>query len=303
LDADAAGLVAAVFAAPDDDAPRLVLADHLHEKNDPRGELILIECQLGRRPNPLRREAFRKREAELLKEHGAAWAAPIPEVTRRYRWARGFVAAMSANAKKLAPRAEAIFAAHPIADLELPEANDASLTAIAGADLRALRSLKIIGNASNVAVLVLAAKGLHTLSLSSGAGLAGLPPTLDKLVLAGAAIGDTGVARITKTEHGLKELVLTACGMTDEGVRTLAGAPTSRSLRRLALRANELTDAAVDALAASPNLTALEHLEIGGNDEITDASALLRLPSLRSLHVGQEVSTENLKDPRVRILY
>jgi uncharacterized protein (TIGR02996 family) len=35
---DGAELLAAVLASPDDDAPRLVYADWLHERDDPRGE-------------------------------------------------------------------------------------------------------------------------------------------------------------------------------------------------------------------------------------------------------------------------
>lgn len=41
-------LLAAVLAAPDEDGPRLVLADHLIERGDPRGELIVVQCRLAR---------------------------------------------------------------------------------------------------------------------------------------------------------------------------------------------------------------------------------------------------------------
>src|SRR5262249_20747125 len=40
-----AGLLAAVYAAPADDAPRAIYADWLQERGDPRGELIAL--QLG----------------------------------------------------------------------------------------------------------------------------------------------------------------------------------------------------------------------------------------------------------------
>ena len=42
------GLRTAIFANPDDDAPRLVYADWLLERGDPRGEFIQIQCKLGR---------------------------------------------------------------------------------------------------------------------------------------------------------------------------------------------------------------------------------------------------------------
>jgi len=40
-------LVAAIVAAPDDDAPRLVYADCLMQRGDPRGELIALQCRLA----------------------------------------------------------------------------------------------------------------------------------------------------------------------------------------------------------------------------------------------------------------
>jgi uncharacterized protein (TIGR02996 family) len=50
----------AILAAPDDDTPRLVYADWLDERGDPRGEFIRLQCELaklavadGRRPKRL----------------------------------------------------------------------------------------------------------------------------------------------------------------------------------------------------------------------------------------------------------
>src|SRR5256885_1062335 len=40
--------VAQIVAAPDDDRPRLVYADHLMERGDPQGELIAVQCALAR---------------------------------------------------------------------------------------------------------------------------------------------------------------------------------------------------------------------------------------------------------------
>lgn len=41
-------LMTAVIAAPDEDAPRMVLADYLIERGDPRGQLIVVQCKLAR---------------------------------------------------------------------------------------------------------------------------------------------------------------------------------------------------------------------------------------------------------------
>ncbi|MFO0740989.1 MAG: TIGR02996 domain-containing protein [Labilithrix sp.] len=76
--------LAAIRAAPDDDAPRLVYADWLLERGDPRGELIVLQC------GP-RTEESRRREAELLREHELQWLGAVAYVTRTRRWRRGFV--------------------------------------------------------------------------------------------------------------------------------------------------------------------------------------------------------------------
>src|SRR5437763_189981 len=95
-DSDRAGqLFAAIVDAPADDAPRLVYADMLHEKGDPRGELIHVQCALARDPG--NRNA-RIAENRLLEAHGPRWrsgiAAALPEPTAVHlelEFRRGFI--------------------------------------------------------------------------------------------------------------------------------------------------------------------------------------------------------------------
>ncbi len=67
-------LLAAVYAAPDDDAPRLVYADWLQEQGDPRGELIAL--QIARTHQEPTHDAL-DRERYLIENHCGAWLAPI----------------------------------------------------------------------------------------------------------------------------------------------------------------------------------------------------------------------------------
>ncbi len=60
-----AALRAAVYAAPDDDAPRLVLADYLRERGDSRGELIHVQCAIARGDHS---EVLLAREQALLRD-------------------------------------------------------------------------------------------------------------------------------------------------------------------------------------------------------------------------------------------
>jgi uncharacterized protein (TIGR02996 family) len=82
-----AELLAAIYAAPDDDGPRLVYADYLQQRGDPRGELIAL--QLAARPT---REQ-RARASQLLAEHGKHWLGPLAAMVKLtgMKFARGFL--------------------------------------------------------------------------------------------------------------------------------------------------------------------------------------------------------------------
>lgn len=78
----------AVFAAPEDDAPRLVLADALQEQGDPRGEFIALQLQ---QPRAQRSE---RRMAKLLERHRDAFLRRLHSVVMpdaAQRWERGFL--------------------------------------------------------------------------------------------------------------------------------------------------------------------------------------------------------------------
>jgi uncharacterized protein (TIGR02996 family) len=77
-----------VYEAPWDDAPRLVLADFLQQRGDPRGEFITLDLLAS--PTA----AQRKRRAALLKQHGKAWfpQALHRVLNRSASYERGFLA-------------------------------------------------------------------------------------------------------------------------------------------------------------------------------------------------------------------
>src|SRR5262245_19136870 len=106
---DREGLLAAIAADPDDDTPRLVLADYLDERDDPLGEFIRLQmaleplrtrrddpaeelerhkCLAGIPPGAERRDEDWpvarqiRRERDLLRAHEAEWlgeAAPLEQ--------------------------------------------------------------------------------------------------------------------------------------------------------------------------------------------------------------------------------
>lgn len=85
---DGATLLAAIYEDPGDTTKRLVYADYLAERGDPRGEFITLQCtrEVSARPSA--------RERTLLKNHGRAWLGPLESGIRKqgvvYR--RGFLA-------------------------------------------------------------------------------------------------------------------------------------------------------------------------------------------------------------------
>jgi uncharacterized protein (TIGR02996 family) len=82
-------ILQAVHDAPDDDGPRLVYADALLERGDPRGELIALQLA----PAQGNDREQRKREKELLDAHGKQWLGELaPVVMAGYRFERGFLA-------------------------------------------------------------------------------------------------------------------------------------------------------------------------------------------------------------------
>ena len=81
-------LFAAVYEVPDDDSRRQVLADHLQELGDPRGEFIALQLAHASSPPSA---AAQRREQQLVEQHGPAWLGPLGGLAYEPRWARGFL--------------------------------------------------------------------------------------------------------------------------------------------------------------------------------------------------------------------
>src|SRR4051812_42470214 len=122
---DRDALLKAVLANPEEDTPRLALADWLDEHGEPdRGEFIRTQIELHRqreaeadlptlslpahgwcgppqryyRPTPLApaaRVALLEREESLLKTHAEEWSAGLPKYAGGVEFRRGFVGRVS----------------------------------------------------------------------------------------------------------------------------------------------------------------------------------------------------------------
>lgn len=85
---DAAAMLQAIHDAPDDDAPRSVLADLLQERNDPRGEFIALQLREARGEAS---DDMIARAQELAKDHGKDWLGTLRPIVYRAEMRRGFL--------------------------------------------------------------------------------------------------------------------------------------------------------------------------------------------------------------------
>src|SRR5207237_10621860 len=128
-------LLRAALDAPDDDAPRLIYADWLQQRGDPRGEFIAL--QLANKP----------RADALLAKHKKDWIGRFVGTRTRYgtearqwtrgsptKWefARGFVHGVTMSSQDFLRYAEELFAVEPVASVHL---TDRGFTALCGRDI------------------------------------------------------------------------------------------------------------------------------------------------------------------------
>src|SRR5580704_16967148 len=101
----------AILDDPADDTPRLIYADWLEERGDPRGEFIRVQCELATMHRyDSGRNDLQARETALLRKHGKLWAEPIRRYVKRYGFRRGFVECINVTADLFLEKAKHLFA-------------------------------------------------------------------------------------------------------------------------------------------------------------------------------------------------
>lgn len=82
----------AILENPDDDTPRLIYADWLEERGDPRGEFIRIQCHLATMSaDDERRSRLEQHERELLAHHQDRWLGELRPLLSGWMFRRGFL--------------------------------------------------------------------------------------------------------------------------------------------------------------------------------------------------------------------
>jgi uncharacterized protein (TIGR02996 family) len=273
----------------DDDIPRLIYADWLDERGDPRGEFIRIQCELAKMPaNDPRRPGLQAREEGLRTRftQGALEGAHIS-----LSFSRGLLETVylggDPDVRVFVERAPVIYRLGPV------------------------RRLHVIGPTLDVATVEALVKLPYLCYLSE--------LCIPGLAMSGhTGIDVAGVQALAASPHltQLTSLDLHASmGITASALQSLLDSPSLKRLTKINLSADWVPDeiygyaapntypavdpSAVQALAASPNATRLTALNLSGNslDEVAGQS-LVDSPFLTGL---AELHLENCGlSPHVR---
>ncbi len=291
-------LLRAAKEAPEDDTPRLVLADWLQEHGGPpdlaRAEFVRVQCALARLPKgDSRRAALQRREQELREQHRAAWLGPLLDRAQAHWFSRGLVGT-EVRPRQLFSSALAAWAGEePAAWVE-----HLCVYHLTAHGLRRLAGGRLLPGLTGLALGFLkTADGLPALAASPHIA------RLRRLTLNGH-LGEEGPAALVGSPYlsGLRELTLGASGIGAPGVRRLASWPGLARLTVLNLPGNSVGDAGAAALAASPHLAGLATLELTAN-AITQAGAraLANSPYLAGLR-RLDLGNNYLLDAGVEVL-
>lgn len=278
----AAALLADIVAHPADDGPRAVYADWLTERQDPRGELVALQCALAvAPPDDPAIHRMRHREKALLDAHAAAWTAPLRALGERlsFTFRRGFVEEVAGDVESLAQAAARLVALAPLADTFAVYVTRRTIAPFVGSPLLArtraltlrsgkarieLGSLATVASALPLVSLVCdeTALGREDLELLATARVL---PALRHLTLTGTRVGKGGVAALGALETPLETLVMQTMHAPADVVRTISTAPGLARLETLGLANNPIGDAGLATLLAGGRLRAVRHLDLRSN--------------------------------------
>jgi uncharacterized protein (TIGR02996 family) len=166
-------LYAAIVAEPNDPAPRRALAAHYDGRRDPRGELIRVQLELAdKEARGVLDGALIRRERDLLKAHGAAWAAPLADLITGHKFHRGLIGEVTLPLDRFLDAAPALFAAAPIQHVNLtrPRTRLAELLRsphLAHLSSLALQGLELVDEDARAIARADALRTLHYLSLAN----------------------------------------------------------------------------------------------------------------------------------------
>ena len=255
--------LAAVLAAPDDDAPRLAYADEIANSDGPRAEFIRVQCAAARLPEgDATRAALGVRAEQLFRSAFPAWGKPFTLAGLNYApsfpsYKRGFVESLAID--YVHPKIDVghVLRLGPIHELRIDELKPVQARKVSRTpELRQLRRLVLTAHRGGwepavasphlgelVELEVVAYNGE---ALSGGFAHARLP-RLEKLTV---AIGSFVIDELAVAAPlpALRSLTLPYSRIDDAGVRRLLAMPHLAGLDEIDLTNNPIAPAGVHLL-------------------------------------------------------
>lgn len=321
-------LLARIYDAPDDDGPRLVYADWLMSNDDPRGELIALQCRTAETDDRKTKVA----ENKLIKQHGAAWTARLPKCVSKSIFRRGFVDEIDVDLHAVGEGdARAIFEGAPLLrrlrvdthavvstngtveriSLEPLLTHREGLANLESLDVRAYalgeRGARAIAECTHFARLrSLSYRHANTFVFHNGgprlggatlALLARSPhlATVTSLDLSEDALQPDDLAPVLEGRWSLASLELGNNGVGADGARAIASSNAVAKLKHLGLAGAQLDQATLSEIAKSTSLASLESLDLERCHAGVFVALLFSknaLPSLRALRVERNRLTD-----------
>lgn len=257
----------AILENPDDDFPRLVYADWLEERGDPRGEFIRLQCQIANLPaGDPRRPELEGRERDLLGRHEDSWVGRIRDWVVAWCFRRGMLSITIKALPLLAISAK-------------PGEDDWFRRGM-------VLEVRILDAAPHFDELV---RSPHFVRLTT-------------LSLSGNRIGDVHIAALASSPYlvNLNALDLSRNVIGGGGVLALATSPHLSALTTLDLSFNDIDDADMLTLARSTGLTNLKVLNVSSNpivfpEDVVELLSSPRLPRLALLNLHGTIYTDEGK--------
>jgi uncharacterized protein (TIGR02996 family) len=263
---DEAAFLRTIAAAPADDAPRLVYADWLDDRGDPRGTFVRVQCALATLPaDDLRRHDLEEIAHRLLAAHAAEWTRDIAGRVSGWNFRRGFVEEITLSATAFLEHGGDLFRSGLIQTVRLHDVGELA---------PALARFQALGQVAH-------------------------------LDLCGNRLGDDGIAILARSElvRGLRELDLSFNSLSNGGLQALLDAGPWPRLSLLALQGNDrVTGRGATAMAHSRSLPVLRTLDLRDND--IDAPGVWALANNKTLTELSELGLAGnpLGDAGARVL-
>lgn len=245
---------------PEDDTPRLVLADWLQDQDGEadraRGEFLRLQCLLSQ-PGVAQR-GWAARHRQLLAEYAADWVGPLAHLVDGWRFDRGMLHLAVQGYRCYARELHQVVRTETFAWVE-----GLTLRQVTGGFINVAEQLPLMRHLRALTIEESRPGELALCRLFTLRELGGLR----ELNLAGCQVSPEAVAFLATRGvlANLEALDLTRNFGCHSGVIGLARGDALPALRRLRLGYNQIQDDALAALAVSPLLRRLEELDLRGN--------------------------------------